>query len=90
LASYIRLELENVRCIGIDSISVSSCQNREIGRKTYNIFLKKEGYKGDPVLLLEDLDLPRKDLDKLKTILICPLMIENIDSAPCMVIGVFE
>jgi len=90
VASYIRSEFENVRCVGIDSISVSSCKNRELGRKTHNIFLKKGRYKGDPILLLEDLDLSRKDLDKLKTILICPLMIENIDSAPCTVVGVFE
>lgn len=89
-ADYIRSEFENIRCIGIDSISVSSYSNRELGRKAHSIFLKKNEYTGEPVLLLEDLDLTRKDLDKLKTILICPLMIENIDSAPCMVMGVFE
>ncbi len=89
-ADYIRSEYENIRCIGLDSLSVSSYSNRELGRKTHEIFLRKNEYTGEPVLLLEDLDISRKDLDKLKTILICPLMIENTDSAPCMVMGVFE
>jgi kynurenine formamidase len=90
LADYIRSKFENIRCIGLDSLSVSNYSNRELGRETHEIFLRKNEYAGEPVLLLEDLDLSRKDLDKLKTILICPLMIENIDSAPCMVIGIFE
>ena len=90
LADYIRSEFTNIRCVGLDSISVSSYPNRDIGRETHKIFLRKNKYKGEPVLLLEDLDLSKKGLDKLKTMLICPLMIENIDSAPCMVIGIFE
>lgn len=88
IADYIRSEFENIRCVGIDSISISSYSNREKGRETHEIFLRKNAYFGEPVLLLEDVDLSKKHLDKLKTLLICPLMIENIDSAPCMIIGI--
>jgi len=90
VADYIRSKFENIRCVGIDSISVSSYANRGLGRKTHQIFLKDNEYRGDPVFLLEDLNLSSRYLDRLKTIFICPLMIENIDSAPCTVIGMLR
>lgn len=60
LADYIRSEFGNIRCIGIDSISISSYSNREMGRKAHEIFLKRNDYHDDPVLLLEDMNLSDK------------------------------
>jgi kynurenine formamidase len=89
-AELIRNEYENIKCIGLDSISVSSFANRELGRKTHNILLQKGDYQGEPVLLIEDMDLSSNELNKIKMIVVAPLMIEDIDSGPCSVIGLME
>ncbi|MFC1621041.1 cyclase family protein [Candidatus Omnitrophota bacterium] len=86
-AKFIRARLKNIRCIGIDSISVSPYKNRELGRETHEIFLKA-GPKGDPVCLIEDMDLS-ENLNGLKEVFVSPLFIEDVDSAPCTVWGVF-
>jgi arylformamidase len=60
---WIRKEYPNIRCIGIDSISVSSYQYRSIGREAHKAaFTVKEGV-GEPLLLIEDMDLSKVSMD---------------------------
>jgi kynurenine formamidase len=90
VANLIREKYENISCIGLDSISVSSYSNRELGRKTHQIFLQKGDFQSEPILLIEDMDLSSIRLNQISTILVSPLMIEDIDSSPCNVIGIMD
>ena len=66
----------------MDFISITSYQNREIGRLAHRQFL---GGK-NPLLLVEDMDL--SSLKKTPRSLICaPLLIENIDGSPVTIIA---
>ncbi|MCK4533352.1 cyclase family protein, partial [bacterium] len=56
-ARLIRSDYGNIRSIGVDTISVSSCQHRKLGAQTHKIFFCKEGYKSLPILLIEDMNL---------------------------------
>lgn len=85
-ASLIRQEYPNIRCIGLDSLSISSRQHRQEGRKSHVILLDKGDYASEPLLLVEDMDLSG-DLSSITKILIVPLFIENVDSMPCTVIA---
>jgi kynurenine formamidase len=72
----------NLRAIGIDAISISSPQRREVGREAHRVLLK-----GRSFLIVEDMDLEGKP-DRYDLLLIAPLMIEQIDSSPCTVYGI--
>ena len=85
-ARFIRKNLTNVRCIGVDSISVSPYGNRKIGRETHRIFLQKRSFEGQPVCIIEDMDLSG-NLMGLKKVFVAPLFIKGVDSAPCTVFG---
>ena len=66
----------------MDFISLTSFQNRPLGRVAHRAFLG-----GDrPLLLVEDMDLSRLDVHPKK--MICtPLMIEKLDGCPVTVIA---
>lgn len=89
-ASLIRSEFENIRCVGIDSLSVSSFSNRMAGRETHRLFLQKGDFNSDPVLLIEDMNLSNSKIGLMNRIFVSPLMIEGIDSSPCTVIAEIE
>jgi arylformamidase len=73
-----------IRVFGFDSISVSSFQNRLIGRESHKRFLNPK----KPILLLEDMDLINIDENsKFKEIIVSPLRISNCDGLPCTVFG---
>lgn len=73
-----------IRVIGFDSISVSSFQNRMMGRESHKKFLNPKR----PILLLEDMDLRALNKDtKLKEVIVSPLRIANSDGLPCTVFG---
>ena len=84
LADYLRQFFPNIRVFGFDSISVSSFQNRMIGREAHKTFLNPQ----KPILLLEDMDLTNVDKNtKFKRVIIAPLRISKCDGLPCTIIG---
>ncbi len=85
---WLRSEYPSVRAIGFDFVSLSSFQNRDVGREAHKAFLDPNG-DGGPVLIIEDMDLP-SDLSELESLWVVPLRVEGIDSAPCTVIGTFQ
>ena len=87
-AEFIRLHLGNIRCIGIDSISISPYQNRKSGKESHKIFFKNT-FKNAPVHIIEDMDLSGK-LNNLEQVYAFPLFIKDIDSSPCTVVGIFR
>ena len=86
-AEWIRKNYPNIRAVGVDCISVSSRAHRDLGRETHKILLKEDGFKGEPVLIVEDLYIP-SEINRLDELMVVPIFIESIDSAPCTVIGV--
>lgn len=87
LALWLRQRYPSIRAIGIDWVSVSSFKHRELGRQTHHAFLSDSG-KSQPVMMIEDMDLS-KNLENLSEVLVAPLLVETIDSAPCTVFGFF-
>jgi kynurenine formamidase len=88
LIDWLRKSYPNVRCIGIDCISISSFQKPVEGKKAHlNAFTENEDF-GEPLLLVEDMKLDTiKNMDSIKSIIIVPWQIKGIDSAPCTVIA---
>ena len=85
--SWIRRDYPNIRCVGIDSISISSYQYREIGREAHKTAFIDDGDLGDPILLVEDLKLDEVSDIKIRKIVVLPWQIEEMDSAPCSVLA---
>ena len=84
---FIRKNLKNVRCVGIDCVSMSSYQNSEAGEKAHlNAFEKSTDF-GEPLLLIEDMKLSNVKNEDLKSIILVPWQIKGIDSAPCTVLA---
>lgn len=84
---YLKEKFINIRVIGFDSISISSWQNRDLGRISHKVFLNPES----PILILEDMDLRKitKSI-KLSEVIIMPFRISQCDGLPCSVFGVVD
>ena len=84
IASYLRDKFTDIRVFGFDSISVSSFQERKLGRESHKAFLNPQ----NSILLLEDMDLRNINQNtKFKEIIISPLRISKCDGLPCTIIG---
>lgn len=87
IAEWIKKEFKNVKIVGIDSISVSSYQNRTEGRTVHKKLLDPK----NPILLVEDMDLSGISTNTIfKRIWISPLMIKESDGCPCTIIADVE
>ncbi len=83
VADYLRERFPRLRCIGIDFISVSSFQHRDVGRQVH-----KEILGGPrPLLIIEDMDLSPLLHAKPLEVVALPLRIEGGDGAPCTIIA---
>lgn len=75
---------KEIRMFGFDSISVSSFQERTIGKESHKRFLNPK----KPILLLEDMDLRDIHASSVFTsIIVAPLRIERSDGIPCTIIA---
>jgi arylformamidase len=88
VGSWLRREYPLVRMVGFDFVSLAAFQHRDLGREAHRAFLDPQG-GGTPILLIEDMDLSC-GLDGLESVLVVPLRVAGLDSAPCTVIGVFN
>jgi len=84
---FIRKNLKNVRCIGIDCVSMSSYQNPQSGKEAHVNAFKKSKDFGEPLLLIEDMKLGNVKNGDLESIIVVPWQIKGIDSAPCTVVA---
>lgn len=83
---YLRKTCKSVRAVGIDTISITGFQDRPRGRVAHRrAFEAKEGY-GEPLLVIEDMDLSEVP-EKIEKILLVPWGVEGIDSSPCTVLA---
>jgi len=88
MTSILRSDFPSVRAVGMDIISVTSRLHREEGRKAHSKILGDE-YNSDPIVLIEDMSLIDYTHD-INRITVCPLMIQDADGAPCVLIGYYE
>ncbi len=88
IALWLRQSYPSVRAVGIDWISISAFQQKEIGRLAHKAFLNPYS-EGHPVLLIEDMKLSG-DISYLEGLFVSPILIDKIDSAPCTVVGIFK
>lgn len=81
VANQLKKQCPNIKILGMDFISLTSFQNREIGRVSHKEFLGKNN-----ILLVEDMDLNLLDYQP-EEIMCLPLMVENIDGCPVTIIA---
>ena len=86
-ARWLRQNFLDLKLIGIDTISLSSRAHKGVGSEAHRILFDKEGFKGGPILVVEDMMLPG-NIKKLDQLVIMPIFGGGIDSSPCAVLGV--
>ena len=85
---WIRKNHQNIKCIGIDCISMARYDDSEIAKKTHITAFKIDESYGEPLLFIEDMKLGNVDPDQtINDLIIVPWQIKGIDSSPCTVIG---
>ncbi|MBF0553886.1 MAG: cyclase family protein [Nitrospirae bacterium] len=85
---YLRRQCPHLRAVGLDWISVSPYTDRQLGRLTHRAFLDPDGQNA-PILLIEDMNLSM-ELASLREVVVFPLRIDALDSAPCTAVGLFD
>lgn len=80
-ASFLQETYHKLRGIGIDTISLSSPLQREEGREAHRILLSKNDF-----IIVEDMRLSEA-VRTIRRLIIVPLFVEEVDSAPCMVLA---
>lgn len=86
MATIIREKLPNVRTMMLDTISISSYTDREIGREAHRRFLDPK----KPILIIEDVNLEELNNNIVKRIIVSPLNIINVDGVPCSIYAEVE
>jgi arylformamidase len=85
---WIRKNHQNIRCIGINCISMARYDDAEIAKKTHITAFKIDESYGEPLLFIEDMRLEEIGADQtISCLIIVPWQIKGIDSAPCTIIG---
>ena len=87
IAQLLRKKYKYLRAVGIDTISISSRLHREEGRKAHKEFFKSDTSLPQPIVLIEDMALLKYHRG-IRKIIVCPLIIEGGDGAPCTVLGI--
>lgn len=83
---FIKSKFPNLRAIGFDLISLSSYQERKVGRKAHFEFLIE-----NDILILEDVDLRKVSAKtKIKELIVAPLRFEHADGAPVTLLANIE
>ena len=72
----------NLRCVGIDSLSIAPMEHLDEGIRAHHVFFDRR----PPVFLLEDVHA-NVDADRLCGVTVVPFWIEGADSCPCTVIA---
>ena len=81
LANYLSKRFSSLRAIGLDTISISSYQHRELGRQAHKAFL------GSNIRIFEDLSLREVPIGQLKLVIGFPILFDQADGAPCTIVA---
>ena len=85
LAFDLKSNFPKIKSIGLDIISLTSPLNREEGTKSHQILRADDSRE---ILIIEDMNLSVYE-DKIDKIMVVPLMVKDVDSAPCTVYGIY-
>jgi kynurenine formamidase len=84
ITEWIKTKFKKLRIIGIDSISISSWQHRDVGRKVHRKMLDPK----NPILIIEDMDLSKVNKDTVfKMLYVAPIMVSKSDGGPCTILA---
>lgn len=81
LAAKLKDRCKSLRVLGMDSISLTAFQNRELGRAAHRAFLGEHN-----ILIVEDMNLTQLDFSPTK-LMCAPLLLNNVDGAPVTIIA---
>jgi len=84
VANILRNKFKNLRVLGMDIISLTSFNNRPLGREAHKAFLGSDS----PILLVEDMNLGELKFQP-KLIVCLPTLIKGVDGAPVNIIASF-
>lgn len=85
-AAMLRLKFQNIKCWGLDTLSITSLCAFDEGQDVHRILL---GGSGAP-FFIEDMNLGEiKSDEKIKRLIIAPWFVEGVDGGPCTVFGEF-
>ena len=85
LAPYLKNKCPNLKAIGFDFISLTSYQNRLLGRVSHRSFLL-----ANDILLIEDMKLDEIENKVINSVIALPLMIDKVDGCPITIIADYE
>lgn len=86
-AEWMGENFKNIRLVGLDSISVSSWQNRDVGRIVHRKMLDPE----KPILLIEDMDLSCVTSNTVfRMVFVAPLLVKKTNGSPCTILAEVE
>jgi arylformamidase len=85
LAKNLKSKCPNLRVVGFDFISLSSYQNRVLGRIAHKEFLIE-----NDILIVEDMNLSGIQNRRIKSVTALPLQIDKIDGSPITIIADYE
>lgn len=82
-ADFFRQKYPSLKAVGFDLISLSSYQQREVGRVAHKAFLEKNN-----ILIVEDLDLSAINKHtKIGQLIVAPLRFAEADGAPVTILA---
>jgi kynurenine formamidase len=85
IADFLNGMFPRLRAVGIDCISISSLEYRDVGRETHRRFL------GRDILIIEDMALSKiPEHSVLNQLMVFPLRTQMADGAPCTVVGIIR
>jgi len=82
-AAWLKDKCPSIRALGVDFISISNLNNRELGRQAHRSFLSRD------IALVEDMKLKNAH-QAPDSIIIAPLRVKSADGAPCTVLGIYN
>ena len=85
LANKLKSICPNLKVVGFDFISLTSYQNRILGRESHREFLVK-----NDILIIEDMDLSNIDNKNIISITALPLLFDKLDGAPITIVANYE
>ncbi len=88
LGTWLRENVPHVRLLGLDTLSVTSWQHRELGRVAHRSLMSPQA-PGRPLILLEDASFQGVNRALVQLVLL-PLRVEGADGAPCTALGQLE
>jgi arylformamidase len=83
IAIWLKDNCPSIRAIGIDTISISSLKDRDMGRKAHSAFLENN------ILLIEDMKLSEIE-EAPYEVIVAPLIVRGADACPVTVLGIYR